>query len=165
MKRYLIKKNYLIISMLLFLVGCTNLKSERNVNNVKDKTETTVSDKNEKVSKSSKVKDNKATLSSTIESKYSEKLKVEITAESLMNGYPEWTIQSGITPAVYNEERKAEANRRLIANDMPEDDDFINRNPVITDRETEKQVHAMVGNLDYVPMEANKVINGSMIKE
>ena len=89
----------------------------------------------------------------------------EVTAENLMVDYPSWSIESGITVAAYNNERKAEANRRLVTNGLPEDDDFINRNPIVIDRETENKIHEMVGNLDYMPVEANKVINGVIVNE
>lgn len=89
----------------------------------------------------------------------------ELTTENLMYDYPDWTIESGITLAEYNQNRKAEANKRLADNGLPADDDFINRNPVIIDRETEKKIHEMVGNHDYMPIDANKVINGVILNE
>lgn len=88
-----------------------------------------------------------------------------ITVETLMADYPVWNIQSGKTPAVYNEERKAEANRRLQENGLPNDDDYINRYPVTINRETEKAVYEMVGYLDYMPTEPNVVINGVIVVE
>lgn len=88
-----------------------------------------------------------------------------VTVESLMADYPIWNIQSGKTPAVYNEERKAEANRRLQENGLPNDDDYINRYPVTINREIERAVYEMVGYPDYIPTEPNVVINGVIVVE
>ncbi len=82
-----------------------------------------------------------------------------------MKDYPAWDIDSGKTLADYNNERKTEANRRLSENTLPNDDDFINRNPVKINREIEKQIRKMVGHLDYIPMEANVVISGVILIE
>lgn len=51
-----------------------------------------------------------------------------------MKDYPAWDVDSGKTLADYNNERKTEANRRLSENNLPNDDDFINRNPVKINR-------------------------------
>ncbi|MDT2848347.1 hypothetical protein P7H60_04180 [Vagococcus carniphilus] len=111
------------------------------------------------------ISDNKEVMLHLVDTSNKEEQKREITTEDLMNDYHPWTLESGITPAAYNEERKNEANRRLVEKGLPEDNDFINRTPIIIDRETEREVHKMVGNLDYIPVEANKVINGVIVKE
>lgn len=100
---------------------------------------------------------NELTSSSSIEN--------VITVEDLMADYPAWNIESGKTPAIYNEERRTEANRRLQENGLPADDDYINRYPVAIDRETEKAVYNMVGYPDYMPTEPNIVINGIIVTE
>ena len=153
------KKKLLVIGLSLFLVGCSNKTKETETSKETEKTEITSS------SSSSKEKEQETTNSTTIEAKTDEGKKVEISAESLMADYPVWTIESGITPADYNVERKAEANRRLLENGLPEDNEYINRNPIVINRETEKKVHEMVGNLDYIPVEANTVINGVIVEE
>lgn len=111
------------------------------------------------------ISENREVMLGLVNTSNKEEQKSEITTEDLMNDYHPWTLESGITPAAYNEERKNEANRRLIEKGLPEDNDFINRSPIIIDRKTEREVHKMVGNLDYIPVEANKVINGVIVKE
>lgn len=111
------------------------------------------------------ISENREVMLGLVNTSNKEEQKSEITTEDLMNDYHPWTLESGITPAAYNEERKNEANRRLIEKGLPEDNDFINRTPIIIDRKTEREVHKMVGNLDYIPVEANKVINGVIVKE
>ena len=92
-----------------------------------------------------------------------ESLPVVVTAEELMTDYPQWTLESGQTPADYNTKRKDEANKRLRDNGLSADDEFINRNPIRITREDEKMIRKNVGHMDYTPLEANVVIYGLIL--
>lgn len=94
-----------------------------------------------------------------------ESLPVVVTAEELMTDYPQWTLESGQTPADYNTKRKDEVNKRLRDNGLSADDEFINRNPIRITREDEKMIRKNVGHMDYTPMEANVVIYGLILVE
>ena len=153
------KKLILGSVLLLVLSGCGNAKE-------KELTEKSSRTKQSSTSMSLKETSTEMTKESSSISESSDSTIAEVvTAESLMADYPQWTLESGQTPVEYNEARKKEVNQRLRDNGLPEDDDYINRNPVILTRDDEKAIRKNVGHMDYTPMEANVVLNGVMIIE
>ncbi|QIL45848.1 hypothetical protein G7081_01450 [Vagococcus coleopterorum] len=92
----------------------------------------------------------------------------EMTDSEVIEGYitfQDWKQKTNGELATYIQERNSEYIKRCEEIGKVSNPDFKRDNPIIINREEEKQIYADAGWLDYTPMPANEVVNGVMVRE